>query len=209
MEEVDGNIQFVHFTLQEQVFFFASKILIANCSTRYLLGFQSNHYLEEAETHRKISRICLKYLSSSCFEPNMPDNLLVDNILSGAYVLENYICLYWLGHVEIALRNGLLDLQSDLKELLDSRRNDNFMDEAVYRTKHFEAIRTEDTYVYTRLHQAYNFSSIRRRELCFTEGEVHPYDLYALIDLYKIRRYMAGPRSPNYFDVPVAFPSHD
>lgn len=155
MEEVDGNIQFVHFTLQE-----------------YLLGFQSNHYLEEAETHRKISRICLKYLSSSCFEPNMPDNLLVDNILSGAYVLENYICLYWLGHVEIALRNGLLDLQSDLKELLDSRRNDNFMDEAVYRTKHFEAIRTEDTYVYTRLHQAYNFSSIRRRELCFTEGDI-------------------------------------
>ncbi|KAL2680381.1 hypothetical protein Neosp_007979 [[Neocosmospora] mangrovei] len=160
VEELSGYIQFVHFTAYE-----------------YLLGSQSKNYLKDPETHALISSMSMKYLGSSCFDPDLSDDALKQHVLSGAYVLENYVCIHWLDHLRSA-ESGCSDSQIQLANSLASTRwNPMYSgDQASAETQSYFAFIGDCCLDFA---NAYAFSKKRKRDLCFTD---EPGPFYLLDD---------------------------
>ncbi|KAI5458921.1 hypothetical protein BGZ63DRAFT_361273 [Mariannaea sp. PMI_226] len=151
LEEVDGSIQFVHFSIKE-----------------FLFSHQSapGGYLQDPTVHTWLASMCLRYLCSDCFDSDLSDEGLRKRIISGAYVLEGYACLHWLRHVKKGGMAMNQDLLNDLGQLMEVRRNTNFCGDAVSRTKDFDCFKNASPDIHTDLTQADVFARKRWRDFC-------------------------------------------
>ncbi|KAE9583425.1 hypothetical protein CGMCC3_g430 [Colletotrichum fructicola] len=99
----DGYIQFVHFTAHE-----------------YLLGPQSDYYLNQNEIQASLSSICLKYLNSSCFNLELEDDVFRKSVLNGSDIA----FFDFMGDLcyELATASGFFKLRKSALCFTDERR---------------------------------------------------------------------------------------
>jgi len=139
---------------------------------RYLRSPQSNSFLEERRAHRCLASISVEYLRSSCFDPELHDEGLTRNILSGAYALENYICTHWVQHLKNSATTGIERLEPSIWKMVQTRRNLNFAGDQA-------AGKDLDPFILygsasRDLANALIFSRKRSRDLSFSEGKSLP-----------------------------------
>ncbi|KAF4495971.1 nacht domain [Fusarium agapanthi] len=101
VEVEDECLKFVHFTVKE-----------------YLLRNQNNKLLDEGEALLEISTTCLAYLCSDCLDPDLSDDDIERNIISGAYRLLNFAHHQWAECLRLCTRHFRDDLPPQLVPLL-------------------------------------------------------------------------------------------
>ncbi|KAH6888169.1 hypothetical protein B0T10DRAFT_515086 [Thelonectria olida] len=161
LEEIDGSIQFVHFSIHEFLF-----------STQSAPG----GYLQDADVNASLVSMCLRYLSSECFDADLSDDVLQSNIMSGAYVFEGYACLYWLRHVKKAGAARNRDLLADLRQLMTARRNTGFSGDAASSSKEFDRFKDAQPDIFDVLIQADTFARRRWREFCLSDNDLSDWE---------------------------------
>jgi hypothetical protein len=173
IEEVEGYIQFVHFTAHEYARIPRSTRwfwLINSC--RYLLASLGNRsqYLNEAETHGDISLMSLNYLNSSCFDTDLSEAEFHGYIIRGTFVLENYVATYWISHLKKSeYAHSRARIQLAAETLIMSRQNPLFAAFAPSDNdiSDFQFIGDFCYDVAT----AFGFCKMRKRDLCFSDGK--------------------------------------
>jgi hypothetical protein len=140
---------------------------------RFLFSAQSapGGYLQDADVNASLASMCIRYLCSGCFDTDLSDDVLRKHIMSGAYVLEGYACLYWLRHVKQAGAAQNRDLLGDLNQLMAVRRNMSFSEDVVSSTKELDRFKDTAPDLFNSLIQADTFARRRWREFCLSEGK--------------------------------------
>ncbi|KAF5530924.1 nacht domain-containing protein [Fusarium mexicanum] len=101
IEVEDEYLKFVHFTVKE-----------------YLLQHQKNKILDEGEALLEISTTCLAYLCSECLDPDLSDDDIERNVISGAYRLLNFAHHQWAECLRLCTRHFRDELPPQLVPLL-------------------------------------------------------------------------------------------
>lgn len=182
IEEIDGNFRFVHFSAREYVssavrFGYRLRINLITWhlhTLRYLLSPQSKYYLTETAAHASVASMCIKYLSSVCFDHYIDDDTFGLHIRSGAFVLLAYVCNHWLHHIREAGEHSLQDLTKDIECLIQKRANRGFTSNAIIlesqdaeQSQHLSSIEK----INRMLHSSRAFSKKRKRDLSFDDGK--------------------------------------
>lgn len=85
---------------------------------RYLTSKYSGMFISHSNAHQDIAITCIRYLSFSCFDLNITDDKVKENVLSGEYCLHLYAERNWMYHVNHAILE--LDRDSGSTESLAS-----------------------------------------------------------------------------------------
>ncbi|KAF5241930.1 hypothetical protein FANTH_8890 [Fusarium anthophilum] len=101
IEVEDEYLKFVHFTVKE-----------------YLLQHQKNKILDEGEALLEISTTCLAYMCSECLDPDLSDDDIERNVISGAYRLLNFVHHQWAECLRLCTRHFRDQLPPQLIPLL-------------------------------------------------------------------------------------------
>ncbi|KAF5700224.1 nacht domain-containing protein [Fusarium mundagurra] len=101
VEVEDEHLKFVHFTVKE-----------------YLLQHQKNKILDEGEALLEISTTCLAYLCSDCLDPDLSDDDLERNVISGAYRLLSFAHRQWAECLGLCTRHFRDELSPQFVPLL-------------------------------------------------------------------------------------------
>ncbi|KAI0379623.1 NACHT domain protein [Hypomontagnella monticulosa] len=101
LEIVDDYVQFVHFTVKE-----------------YILSPRIPGSIDTTEATLSLAIRCITYLFQQHHNPNLTEEEIRGNVLSGVYVLHNYATTTWLELVERYV--GLNRPQTLLSDLVDS-----------------------------------------------------------------------------------------
>ncbi|KAF5643189.1 nacht domain protein [Fusarium sp. NRRL 52700] len=101
VEVEDEYLKFVHFTVKE-----------------YLLRHQKNKLLDEREVLLEISTTCLAYLCSDCLDPDLSDDDIERNVISGAYRLLSFAHQQWAECLRLCTRHFRHELPPQLVPLL-------------------------------------------------------------------------------------------
>ncbi|KAF4443329.1 NACHT nucleoside triphosphatase [Fusarium acutatum] len=101
VEVEDEHLKFVHFTVKE-----------------YLLQYHKNKLLDEGEALLEISTTCLAYLCSDCLDPDLSDDDIERNVISGAYRLLNFSHHQWAECLRLCTRHFRDELPPQLVPLL-------------------------------------------------------------------------------------------
>lgn len=155
IEEIHGKIQFVHHPAQE-----------------YLFTVESSGYLSRSKSHSHIASICVKYLSSSCFNTDLSDEEILRNLLNGVYVLENFACTSWLFHVEQAGKEAENDLLPHVSDLLTQRSNPSYTKvNSTADTDQLDSFKDASAEVHEKLKEIKAFLRRRWQDLSFNDGK--------------------------------------
>ncbi|KAF5986262.1 hypothetical protein FBULB1_2484 [Fusarium bulbicola] len=100
----DEHLKFVHFTVKDHF--------------RYLLRHQKNKLLDDGEALLEISTTCLAYLCSECLDPDLSDDDIERNVISGAYRLLNFAQSQWAECLRLCTRHFRDELPPQLIPLL-------------------------------------------------------------------------------------------
>lgn len=141
---------------------------------RYLFSPESKLYLKEGEAHARIATTCLRYLGSRCFDLDTNPNVMKERILNGAYVLENYACLYWLDHIKRSEEITTAALASTIQTFFTARRNfSSSVDRRSQSPSEPELERFQKAHpdLYPDLMAVSDFWRRRKKEFCFQEGK--------------------------------------
>lgn len=119
VELFGDNLHFVHFTVKELVI--APRRVSETSqlmSQRYLFKRQTDDFLDLMQATLDLTTTCLTYLCLDLFEPEIEEEDLTENILSGGYRLHAFAASRWVGLV----RNfaGMLHNQTPPDELITS-----------------------------------------------------------------------------------------
>lgn len=119
--------------------------------------------------------MCIKYLSSACFDVDIDDKTLDLHIRSGAFVLFAYVCNHWLYHIEKVKKQEYQKLMKDMDRLIDARVNPSFAGGAIASASEdadssHNLISSEEK-INRMLASARSFSRIRKRDVSFDNGE--------------------------------------
>ena len=95
---------------------------------RYLFSSESHSYLGTSEVHYTIAETCLRYLSSDCFDSELPDEAISEGILLGAYVLQDYAASHWLEHIlrgsrDLKTSTCVKDVSRVIEKMIELRKN--------------------------------------------------------------------------------------
>nr|RBQ98164.1 hypothetical protein FVER53263_20443 [Fusarium verticillioides] len=101
VEVEDEHLKFAHFTVKE-----------------YLLRNQKNKILDEGEALLEISTTCLAYLCSDCLDPDLRDDDIERNVISGSYRLLNFAHHQWAECLRLCTRHFRDELPPQLVPLL-------------------------------------------------------------------------------------------
>lgn len=140
---------------------------------RYLFSGESKRYLKEGEAHARIATTCLRYLGSSCFDQDTNLDVVRERVLNGAYVLENYACLYWLDHVKRSEGSAAEELAGTIQTFLAIRRTSSFhVDRRSQPPSEpgLERFQKAHLDLYPDLRAVSDFWRRRKREFCFQDG---------------------------------------
>ena len=148
---------------------------------RYLFGSQSDHYLSVVVANYNIASVCLKLLSSDCFDLDLPDEAIRTYVSSGTYVLQSYATGWWLEHV----RNATLEkycpqsfpkLCGMINEFIHKRMNVNFLESGKVKTvsgTNFQLFEHDWPFIYEKLTEVDRFMRNQRRmSFCLQDGKV-------------------------------------
>lgn len=129
IEKVDGLFHFVHFTAREYGLPISTIFhgLFTHCHNRYALGLHNYQYLTEGEAHATMSSLALRYLSSTCFDSELTDDKLQQQVLRGAFVFQSYVCSHWPHHLKSSTIQPESNLKNELTGIVDARENEDFV----------------------------------------------------------------------------------
>ncbi|PNP80169.1 hypothetical protein FNYG_06492 [Fusarium nygamai] len=102
VEVEDEYLKFVHFTVKE-----------------YLLRHQKHKLLDEGEALLEISTTCLAYLCSDILDPDLSDDDIERNVISGAYRLVHFAHHQWAECLRLCTRHFRNKLSPQVVPLLD------------------------------------------------------------------------------------------
>jgi hypothetical protein len=99
--------------------------------TRYLTGREKDNFIDLTQARLDLATTCLKYLCFDCFDPDLQDKDVQDNLLSGAYRLYNFATSLWAGLTKECARNLQMKALPEelivlLERFIDERRNDEY-----------------------------------------------------------------------------------
>jgi hypothetical protein len=143
----------------------------------------------------------LQYLSSDCFNPGLNEESVKTNILSGAYVLQNYAIGQWLEHVKrCGEETSELPYFQIICELIDEFIHKRTNTKVEMRAKmitvphqeDFRAFEKDWAVIHQKLLQIEAFSRRRKREFCLKNGKMResrnaPSNCYYLVSLADIK----------------------
>ncbi|RHZ66042.1 hypothetical protein CDV55_107640 [Aspergillus turcosus] len=174
IEEVNGYVQFVYFSARE-----------------FLLHAQSGLYLKEAKAHANIGSICIHFLSSHCFDEELPDDIIREHIADGSFLLENYVCRRWFDHIMKCVESALEMICRDIECLVDKRENYDFgpSSDANSARKSLNGFAGFPKELQTVLMNLDSFWRSRRRNFCFKKIEN-----WENLDLFTISKHQARVR---------------
>lgn len=112
--------------------------------------------------------MCIKYLSSACFDVDTDDDTLGLHIGSGAFVLLPYVFNNWLHHMAKVGREDFPRLIKDIERLIDTRVNPNFVGEALVsesKEEHSQPLNSVEGNINRTLDNCRAFSQRRKRDL--------------------------------------------
>ncbi|KAH8887852.1 hypothetical protein GQ53DRAFT_872606 [Thozetella sp. PMI_491] len=113
VEIMDGRLQFVHFTVSE-----------------YIFSMEIKDFIDRAKASQRLAMSLLAYLSAAVLEPDLDDEEVIENILTGKYRLFEYASFYWSVLVRTIQDNqdSSRQLGMLLERVIENGRNDNFDD---------------------------------------------------------------------------------
>jgi hypothetical protein len=123
----------------------------------------------------------LRYLSSDCFNPGLTEESVKTNILSGAYVLQNYAIGQWLEHVkrcgEETSESPYFQIICDLIDEFIRKRTNSKVEMrgktiAVPHQEDFRAFEKDWPDIHQKLLQIEAFSRRRKKECCLKDGKI-------------------------------------
>lgn len=112
--------------------------------------------------------MCIRYLSSACFDVDIDDDTFGLYIGSGAFVLLPYVFNHWLYHVDKVGRKDSPRLMNEIQHLVDTRINPSFVGEArvsVSQEECSQPLNSIDGRTNRILDSACAFSKKRKRDL--------------------------------------------
>lgn len=118
------------------------------------------------EANLEMTKTCLHYLCLDIFDPEIEDQQIKENLLSGAYRLHWFAPTQWveiLRHCAISLHDRAPpdDLITTLKTFGERRENTTFQDSSCsygdWSSDHFEAFRGKHPEIYRLLDQTLKF----------------------------------------------------
>lgn len=83
-----------------------------------MIDIQSDRYIPEGITHRKIAIACITYLGFDCFNQSLHDHEIEANVLNGEYALQDYAEVNWFHHCKVGI--SLAISKDQCSELADS-----------------------------------------------------------------------------------------
>jgi hypothetical protein len=123
LEVVDDYVQFVHFTVQEQVVHL-SVFLSVLTWFRYFLSSSIDNAIDSQEARVSLTASCLKYLCQHHHDADIDPDTRSQLILAGAFRLHHFARLFWLKLIKECRSNSTTDtLAGPLIDMLEALHN--------------------------------------------------------------------------------------
>jgi len=146
---------------------------------RYLLDHRSK-FVDKRQAIFELASSCLNYLSMDIYDPDIEDEAITENILSGKYCLHSYGTSQWLGLVctagTVLQKDERMDeLVNRVEHFFAQRSNpdcDHIPTDGLSRAVELNTFKTQHPSVYEDLARAMHFRKSDIGEWRIDEGEV-------------------------------------